>query len=137
MIVDMYKRIVAPRLFPKKESNLTNEDHLREQVLPAAPKGLYHAHFTENSTTSVNEAALTTALLKYAKDHGVRDASSLSVLGFDSGFHGTGKSAECPRAPFPKLKYPLAMNEQENRAEENRCLDAVRSIIKDGQGSGK
>lgn len=31
-----------------------------------------------------------------------------------------------PKAPFPYLKYPLDKHEQENKAEEERCLELVR-----------
>lgn len=34
-----------------------------------------------------------------------------------------------PVAPFPSLKYPLKQYEQENAAEEKRCLDAVEQIF--------
>ena len=42
-----------------------------------------------------------------------------------------------PRAPFPKMKYPMAKYDQENRAEEDRCLDAVRNIIKQRRDARK
>lgn len=32
---------------------------------------------------------------------------------------------EWPKAPFPKLQYPLHKYESQNRAEEDRCLEAV------------
>ena len=41
-----------------------------------------------------------------------------------------------PRAPFPQLNYPLSINEHTNRAEEDRCLDGVRELIKKGKDSG-
>lgn len=34
-----------------------------------------------------------------------------------------------PVAPFPSLQYPLEENEEINRVEEARCIDAVRAAI--------
>ena len=34
-----------------------------------------------------------------------------------------------PVAQFPNLKYPLDAHADENREEENRCLDDVRSKL--------
>jgi adenosylmethionine-8-amino-7-oxononanoate aminotransferase len=95
------------------------EDLLRENLYPVAPVGTNQVHLTDGSTTSANESALTVALLKYARDHNVQDASSLCVLGFENGFHGNSKHTlscsdsqtnthdsavlDWPRAPFPEL----------------------------------
>jgi 4-aminobutyrate aminotransferase/(S)-3-amino-2-methylpropionate transaminase len=103
-------------------------------------------HLNDGTTTQANESALTVALLKYAKTHKREDVSSLCVLGFDYGYFGNSfmtKSIsdprvnlsnldlyDWPRAPFPKMCYPMADFEHENREEEDRCLDAVRNIIK-------
>ena len=35
------------------------------------------------------------------------------------------------------MQYPLVEHEHENRAEEDRCLDAVRNIIKSGRDQKK
>jgi 4-aminobutyrate aminotransferase/(S)-3-amino-2-methylpropionate transaminase len=35
-----------------------------------------------------------------------------------------------PRAPFPNIQYPMATYEHQNRAEEDRCLQAARDLIK-------
>jgi len=32
-----------------------------------------------------------------------------------------------PKAPFPYLRYPLQKHEGENKVEEERCLEMVRS----------
>jgi 4-aminobutyrate aminotransferase/(S)-3-amino-2-methylpropionate transaminase len=71
----------------------------------------------------------------------------LAILSFSGGFHGrtmgllsTTHSKPIhkvdipvfpwPTARFPKLKYPLDKHEAENRAEEQRCIDEVESIIR-------
>jgi adenosylmethionine-8-amino-7-oxononanoate aminotransferase len=45
-------------------------------------------HLNDGTTTQANESALTVALLNYAEDHGIQDASNLCVLGFEHGYHG-------------------------------------------------
>ena len=95
-----------------------------------------------------NEQALTVAMLRYAKDHSISDLSSLTVLGFKNGYHGnTIPTLSCsdptlnihnsptfdwPIADFPNTKFPMSTYEHENRAEEDRCLDNVRNLIKTG-----
>ncbi len=85
-------------------------------------------------------------MLKYAETHGVADASNLTVLGFEHGYHGNSigtlscsdekvniqnvPTYDWPRAPFPKIRYPMAEFENENRAEEDCCLGEIRKIIK-------
>jgi len=71
---------------------------------------------------------------------------SLAVLSFQGAFHGrmfgslsTTRSKPIhkldipafnwPSAPFPKLKYPLRGNEEENAREESRCLEALNDIL--------
>jgi 4-aminobutyrate aminotransferase/(S)-3-amino-2-methylpropionate transaminase len=70
----------------------------------------------------------------------------LAVLSFDGGFHGrtmgciTATHSKAihkidvptfnwPTAPFPRLEYPLADNVEHNRAEEERCIQAVIDIL--------
>jgi len=70
----------------------------------------------------------------------------LSILSFQGGFHGrtfgclsaTHSKAihkldipafNWPVAPFPKLQYPLDQHQEANRAEEERCLSVVRTLI--------
>jgi 4-aminobutyrate aminotransferase/(S)-3-amino-2-methylpropionate transaminase len=121
-------------------------DLLREVVMPIAPPGMTQVHLNDGTMTQANESALTVAMLKYADLHGVKDVSNLCVLGFENGYHGNSVSTlsasdervnlqgvptfEWPRAPFPKIRYPFAEFEFENRAEEDRCLDEIRKIVK-------
>lgn len=70
----------------------------------------------------------------------------LAVLSFSRSFHGRGIGAlsatrskpvhkvdipsfDWPHAPFPQLKYPLEEFQQENKAEEERCLAEVERLI--------
>jgi 4-aminobutyrate aminotransferase/(S)-3-amino-2-methylpropionate transaminase len=92
------------------------------------------------------------ALLKYAKDNNTKDPSKLVVLGFENGYHGNSigtlscsdpatnlqnlPTFDWPRAPFPKIQYPMALNEHTNKAEEDRCLDEVRKLISQGRDNG-
>ena len=46
-------------------------------------------------------------------------------------------ASDWPRAPFPKIRYPMAVYEYENRAEEDRCLNAIRKIITDRRDAKK
>ena len=129
-------------------STLPTDDYpelLREVVMPIAPPGMTQVHLSDGTTTQANESALTVALLKYAELHKVEDVSNLCVLGFENGYHGNSfgtlscsdprvnlqevPTFDWPRAPFPKIKYPMADYEHENKAEEDRCLDEIRSII--------
>ena len=69
------------------------------------------------------------------------------MLSFEGAFHGrmlgclsTTRSKpihkldvpafDWPLAPFPRLRYPLAQHAAWNAAEEQRCLDAVRSLLR-------
>lgn len=71
----------------------------------------------------------------------------LAILSFTDSFHGRGfgslsttrskavhkldiPSFDWPHAPFPKLRYPLEMYAEENKAEEQRCLLEVENLIK-------
>lgn len=73
-------------------------------------------------------------------------ALDMSILSFEGGFHGrlfgslsTTRSKaihkldipafDWPKAPFPRLKYPLEEFAVENAAEEERCLSALEEII--------
>ena len=73
---------------------------------------------------------------------------NLSMLSFHGAFHGrtfgclsTTRSKpihkldvplfDWPVAPFPVLKYPLAAFADANAAEEERCLAAVRKLLRD------
>lgn len=75
-------------------------------------------------------------------------APELSIMSFETGFHGrlfgslsTTRSKPIhkldipafnwPKAPFPKLRYPLAQNVEANAKEEQRCLAEVERIIQE------
>ena len=90
--------------------------------------------------------------MRYAIAH-KRDYRNLSVLGFEKNFHGLSfgtlscadpsqnksnyPTYDWPRAPLPNLKYPLSHYEHENKAEEDRCLDAVSALINSRGAEGK
>jgi len=122
-------------------------DTLRQLTMPIAPAGMSEVHIGEGTISKANEQAITLAMGKYAQDHNIADSSSLSALGFENGYYGNTKvtmscsdphvntqgmpTFDWPLAPFPKLQYPLAKFEHENRAEEDRCLDRVKEIIRE------
>ncbi|ETS73730.1 4-aminobutyrate aminotransferase [Pestalotiopsis fici W106-1] len=70
----------------------------------------------------------------------------LAVLSFANSFHGRGFGSlsttrskavhkldipafNWPQAAFPALKYPLEAHQEENAAEEKRCLEGVEQLI--------
>jgi 4-aminobutyrate aminotransferase / (S)-3-amino-2-methylpropionate transaminase len=70
----------------------------------------------------------------------------LAILSFKNSFHGRGFGSlsttrskavhkldipafKWPQADFPALKYPLDKHQEENRAEEQRCLRQVETLI--------
>ncbi len=85
-------------------------------------------------------------MAKYAQIHSINDTSSLCVLGFENGYYGNSiatlscsdsrvnqsnvPTLDWPVAPFPQVHLPMDMFEHQNRQEEDRCLQAVRDIIK-------
>ena len=71
---------------------------------------------------------------------------NLSILSFESGFHGRAlgtltcshtkiihkldiPALQWPIAPFPQLQYPLDQFQEENRDEEQRCLVKVCDVM--------
>ncbi|CAD5116279.1 DgyrCDS5187 [Dimorphilus gyrociliatus] len=87
----------------------------------------------------------------YNKEPGCPD---LVILGFDGAFHGRSMGClnvthtkwihkmdyphmDWPCAAFPKLKYPLEENVEENKQEEARCLEDVRRKIDEYNARGK
>ena len=75
-------------------------------------------------------------------------APKLTILSFEKGFHG--RTLGClsatrsnpyhklnipafnwPVAPFPNLKYPLENHINENKLEEERCLNEINKIMKE------
>ncbi|XP_055844141.1 4-aminobutyrate aminotransferase, mitochondrial [Episyrphus balteatus] len=80
-------------------------------------------------------------------------APKLSILSFKGAFHGRTlgvlstthskyihkidvPSFDWPIASFPKYKYPLAENEKENNAEDQRCLAEVEDLITQYKNKG-
>ena len=70
----------------------------------------------------------------------------LAILSFKGSFHGRSfaslsatrskavhkldiPSFNWPQASFPQLQYPLGVHVNENKSEENRCLQEVRNVI--------
>merc|ERR1712153_159139 len=92
-----------------------------------------------------NELAAAVAMKKFAAKNGVAAMSALCVVGFDNSNHGTttgtlsfssaGANPDglpafpWPKAEFPKMKYPFAMNEKANTQEEDRCVQGLKDII--------
>lgn len=79
-------------------------------------------------------------------DNAAPGSPDLAVLSFSNSFHGRGFGSlsatrskavhkldipafKWPQAPFPASKYPLGEHEEENRAEEERCLREVEKMI--------
>jgi len=67
--------------------------------------------------------------------HHGSSTATLSVSSADANPHGL-PAFPWPKAEFPQLKYPLSNFEHENRAEEDRCLDGFRAIIKAQRAEG-
>ena len=119
-------------------------DLLREQVMPVAPRGTSSVFLADGGYTQANEVAISTALMAYSQKHG-KDLTQLQVLGFENGSHGQSVATlSCsdravnkhnlptynwPIAPFPKMQYPMAQFEHENRDEEEFCLQETRRLI--------
>jgi len=122
-------------------------DLIRENVMVAAPKGLFQVHLGGGNTADeANELAMSVALRSYATRNG-KSMSEVFALGFDNSHHGD--STAClsvssvdanpnslpafpwPRGPFPQLKFPIAQNEHFNNSEEDRCISETESIIKE------
>lgn len=140
------------------------EGVLRSGLLRAAPKGMDKV-FTAMAGSDANETAYKAAFMwKAARLRGGRDvdfspeemascmdnrapgAPAMSILSFETGFHGrlfgslsTTRSKpihkldmpafDWPKAPFPRLRYPLAEHAVANAAEERRCLAAVEALL--------
>ena len=78
--------------------------------------------------------------------------NKVCVLGFENSLHGktlatqsasgwsfvrsTCPTYNWPKAPTPKLKYPLSAHNQENKAEEDRWLAEVRKIVDAKEAEG-
>jgi 4-aminobutyrate aminotransferase/(S)-3-amino-2-methylpropionate transaminase len=105
---------------------------------------MHHMH-KKRGGRAVSEEELASSMQNLAPG-----SPELSILSFQGGFHGRlfgSLSTTCskpihkldipafnwPKAPFPKIKYPLDQHEAENTKEEDRCLDEVRRMIKTHQ----
>lgn len=128
-------------------------DKVREHMLPAAPDGMTQVHLGGGNTgCGANELAISVALKHYAESHGTT-VEKLSVVGFDNSNHGdTTALISCsservnphglptfswPRAEFPKIQFPMAEFERENKAEEDRCIEAFKTIVNTQKESGQ
>lgn len=131
---------------------------LEEGILNVAPPGAPYV-WMALSGTEANEGAYKAAFVWYRRRKDWTDeelkscmlnqspgSPELAVLSFTSAFHGRMfaslsttrtktihkldiPSFNWPQAPFPQLKYPLESHVEENRQEEQRCLDEVERII--------
>ncbi|RLV95991.1 4-aminobutyrate aminotransferase [Spathaspora sp. JA1] len=107
----------------------------------------YKAAFMYAHSKKRGSNGFTAEEMKSVMENKAPGASDMVVLSFNKGFHGrlfgslsTTRSKEIhkldipafpwPKTPFPQLKYPLNEYEAENRAEEDRCLQELESIIK-------
>ena len=120
-------------------------DILRDQVMPAAPRGMVQVHLGGGSSAAeANELAVAAAFRHSSAAHGL-PVNKLVAVGFDNSHAGnttgtlsfSGAAANThglpafpwPKMEFPQLKYPLAQFEHENAEEERRCLEGVKNII--------
>lgn len=77
----------------------------------------------------------------------------LTILSFKGGFHGRTFGAlscthskpihkldvpsfEWPIAPYPRYKYPLEKNVQENREQDESCLKQIKKLIEENNKKG-
>jgi len=142
---ELYDRFVTHKVHASQLPPHDFADLVRENVMKAAPAGCTQVFFSGGQTgADANEAALATALKHHAMANGIAecDIGQLVAIGFDNSNHGqtTGclsvSSADAnpnklpafpwPKAEYPQLKYPLYAFEQENAAEEDRCLEGVK-----------
>ncbi|CAN6611466.1 4-aminobutyrate aminotransferase [Trichomonascus vanleenenianus] len=138
---------------------------LEQGLLKNAPKGMNHV-WTALSGSDANETAFKAAFIyqqakrrggysatefsaeeiKSSMNNEAPGAPELSILSFESGFHGRTFGSlsatrskpihkldipafKWPKAPFPKLKYPLEDNVEHNKAEEARCLEEFEKVL--------
>ena len=128
-------------------------DLIGDNVMPVAPHGLTQVHLTDGTSTTANEVCLSTAIMQFAMKNQKTNYSDLCVLGFEKGAHGSSIATlscsdsaansgnvptyDWPIAPLPNIQYPYAANEHANIAEEERCIDATRRLIKQNRDAGK
>ncbi|KAF5545536.1 4-aminobutyrate aminotransferase [Fusarium mexicanum] len=131
---------------------------LEEGILKVAPRGAPYV-WMAMSGTEANESAYKAAFIWYRRrkvwtEEELRTcmlnqspgSPDLAVLSFKSGFHGRMFASlattrtktlhkldiptfKWPQAPFPLLKYPLEDHIEDNKKEEQRCLDEVKRLL--------
>ncbi|KAF5969017.1 4-aminobutyrate aminotransferase [Fusarium bulbicola] len=131
---------------------------LEEGVLKVAPRGAPYV-WMAMSGIEANESAYKAAFIWYRRrkvwtEEELRTcmlnqspgSPDLAVLSFKSGFHGRMFASlattrtktlhkldiptfKWPQAPFPLLKYPLEDHIEDNKKEEQRCLDEVKRLL--------
>lgn len=107
----------------------------------------YKAAFMYQAAKKRGSLDFTSEELTSVMDNKTPGASDMTILSFEKGFHGrlfgslsTTRSKAIhkldipafswPKAPFPQLKYPLEEFAEENRREEEQCLEEFENIIK-------
>jgi 4-aminobutyrate aminotransferase / (S)-3-amino-2-methylpropionate transaminase len=150
---DKFDRFLSGKVDVSTVPSSDYHDILRTEVMPVAPSGSNQVHLADGTATSANEIALSTAIFHYAVRNNKSSYSDLSVLGFEGASHGESVATlsvsdpaanmagvptyDWPVAPMPKMKYPMAMHEAENAAEEARCIQATKELIHQRKAAGK
>ncbi|KAK9456367.1 4-aminobutyrate aminotransferase [Dipodascopsis uninucleata] len=133
----------APKGFDKVWTALSGSD-ANETAYKAA--FMYHMQRLRGKKTDFSELEKQSTMLNEAPG-----SPDLAIMSFKRGFHGrlfgslsTTRSNpihkldipafKWPVAPFPQLKYPIDQFESENRAEEEKCLQATEKIIREWNG---
>ena len=125
------------KIFPSATGSDANETAYKAAFMWFAQRrrGERHVEMTAEEASSTMENASP-------------GSPNLSILSFKTAFHGrlfgtlsTSRvtpihkvdipAFDWPQAPFPQLKYPLEKHVKENEAEEDRCLRAVETLIRD------
>lgn len=106
----------------------------------------YKAAFMYQAAKRRGSLDFTAEELSSVMENKAPGSPNLVILSFDKGFHGrlfgslsTTRSKaihkldipafQWPKAPFPKLRYPLHEFVRENRQEEEHCLSVLEEII--------
>ena len=148
---ELYDRFVTHKADANSLPPHDFADIVRQNVMKVAPEGMLQVHLGGGrSATEANELAMHSALNWFSKEHNA-DRDSLSVLGFSNSHHGNSTatlSASSPDsnphslptygwpiADFPQLKYPLCENEKWNFQEEDRCVEQVKNLIAEKNGT--
>lgn len=150
---ELHDRFVTHKVNANALPTADMADVIRDNVMPTAPPGLGQVHLGGGATgAEANELAVAVAMKKFAAKNGIDAMSKLCVVGFNNSNHGstTGtlsfSSTDAnpdglpafpwPKADFPKMKYPLAMNEKHNTEEEDRCVQGLKDIITGQRDAG-